>query len=112
MPSDGSVPAACAEGRTRPMRRTNRQGPEDEGPSEEDLRRFGDDSAFCPDCGAEIWDQADVCPKCFAYLGGDTSRRRRGGEARRRWRTVVVLIVLAAIAVSWVGVHAFIRALG
>ncbi|MBL9118366.1 MAG: hypothetical protein JNL80_00450 [Phycisphaerae bacterium] len=75
----------------------------DEGPSDDDLRRFGSEVAYCPDCGAEVWDQADVCPTCFAYLGGDTSRRR--GQRHRRWRTAVILIILASIAVSWVGIH-------
>lgn len=81
----------------------------DEGPSAEDLRRFGGDTAACPDCGAEVWDQADVCPKCFAYLGGDTVRR--GRQRRRTWRTAIILLILAGVAVSMVGVFRFLHAL-
>src|SRR5690242_4791978 len=47
----------------------------DEGPSRQDIERFNRETAYCPDCGAEVWDQAEVCPKCFAYLGGTTSTR-------------------------------------
>ncbi|MDZ4753996.1 MAG: hypothetical protein SGJ11_05815 [Phycisphaerae bacterium] len=68
----------------------------DEGPSDEDLRRFGGESAYCPDCGANVWDQTDVCPKCYAYLGGDTARAP--GAARRqrreRWRAIVVVLLI------------------
>ncbi len=72
----------------------------DEGPSDEDIDRFGDDSpvldARCPDCGARVWSAADVCPKCFAYLGGDAPRRGRGPFAAR-WRTVVVVALVVAM---------------
>lgn len=67
----------------------------DDGPSSEDLDRFGDDTAFCPDCGAEIWDQAEICPKCHAYIAGNTSSRppiERG--LQQRWMTIVVVLVL------------------
>jgi hypothetical protein len=73
----------------------------DEGPSSEDIARFDHESAFCPDCGAEIWDQADVCPKCFAYLGGDTSRRQPMGTwFQRRWTLLVVIVLLLAM-LAW-----------
>lgn len=73
---------------------------QDEGPSEEDIERFGDDApaldARCPDCGTRVWSEADVCPKCFAYLGGDAPRARRGLFADR-WRTVVVVALIVAM---------------
>ena len=71
----------------------------DEGPSSDDLDRFGDESptadARCPDCGAEVWSEADVCPKCFAFLGGDL-RPAGGGPFAGRWRTVVVWALIVA----------------
>jgi hypothetical protein len=69
----------------------------DEGPSPEDIRKFSHELAHCPDCGAEIWDQADVCPKCFAYLAGHTSSRHPS-EAwfRKRWVVAVAIIVMIA----------------
>lgn len=85
----------------------------DEGPSPEDLRRFGGDTAYCPDCGARVWDQADVCPKCYAYLGGDTARRRTagGGAARVRWRSLVIILLLAAMLFSLAGFSGLFRIL-
>lgn len=74
----------------------------DEGPSPDDLERFDRDTAYCPDCGAEMWDQADVCPKCFAYVAGETSSK----QPTQRWfhqRTVLLVIIalLAAFALIW-----------
>jgi hypothetical protein len=72
----------------------------DEGPSDEDLDRFGEDSpvadARCPDCGADVWSEADVCPKCYAFLDGDAPRPTRGFFARR-WRTLVVVLLIVAM---------------
>lgn len=87
---------------------------QDEGPSDEDIDRFGDDSptldARCPDCGARVWSEADVCPKCFSYLGGDAAPARRGPFADR-WRTVVVVaLVVALLTLAGVPViQAFMR---
>ena len=73
----------------------------DEEPSPEDLQRFGHDTAHCPACGAEIWDQADLCPAC-----GDTVSGRVAGRPpvetwfRRRWLILVVIVVLAAFLVA------------
>jgi len=59
------------------------------------------DTAFCPECGAEIYDAADVCPKCFTWLNGETSRhpphRRRAWD---RWAKLVVGVLIAALAVG------------
>jgi hypothetical protein len=71
----------------------------DEGPQESDLERFGEDSpvadARCTDCGTPVWSEADVCPKCYAYLGGDAPRGRPGPFAGK-WRTLVVVVLIAA----------------
>ena len=73
----------------------------DEGPSTQDIERFSHEHAYCPDCGAEIWDQADVCPKCFTYLGGDTrSRRPMDAWLRRRWTLLVIIAMLIAM-LAW-----------
>ncbi|MEY2716390.1 MAG: hypothetical protein RIT24_2733 [Planctomycetota bacterium] len=57
------------------------------------------DTGFCPECGAEIYDAADICPKCFAWIDGETTRhdpkRRR---AAQRWNLLVVWAVIGAIA--------------
>lgn len=81
---------------------------EDEGPSDEDLDRFGEDSpqadARCPDCGAAVWSEADVCPKCHAYLGGE-AERARPGIFRAQWRAVVVwTLIIAMLALAGIPV--------
>ena len=69
----------------------------DEGPSPEDIDRFGDDTAYCPECGAEIWDQAEACPECGSYLsGGPSSRQPIESWFQRRWYLLVVIVVLIA----------------
>jgi hypothetical protein len=86
------------------MSRPHEDHPEDEldeGPSDEDLRRFSAGEAFCPDCGAEIHDQADVCPRCYAYLGGDTSRFRPvERDLRGRFITITV-VALILVLLGW-----------
>jgi hypothetical protein len=76
-------------------------GMKDEDPSDEDVERFSGETAYCPDCGAEIWDAAEVCPKCFAYLGGNTSIR--SGVAREKQRRAVVALVIILIVLLVIG---------
>ena len=69
----------------------------DENPSPDDLERFSRDTAYCPDCGAEVWDQAEVCSSCGAYLHGDTSSRPQNARQRRRlWVGLVIIITVTA----------------
>jgi len=66
------------------------------------------DTGYCPDCGAEIYDAADICPKCFAWIDGETSRhspRRR--RAADRWTRLVVWALISAIAAG-LGFFAFV----
>lgn len=70
----------------------------DEGPSSEDIERFSDDTGHCPHCGAEIWDQADVCPRCRNYIGGDTLSRHPVEQWwRQKWWAVFVVLVLIGL---------------
>jgi hypothetical protein len=68
----------------------------DEGPSDEDIERFGGETALCPDCGAPIWDSAEVCPKCYAYVGGDTGRET-AAQAQFRQKSTLLLIIMLVI---------------
>jgi hypothetical protein len=73
----------------------------DEDPSPEDIERFSDETAYCRDCGAEIWDAAEVCPKCFAYLGGDTAVRTPLQEwFRKRWMLLVIIVLIILMVMS------------
>ena len=75
----------------------------DLGPGPEDLRRFGGETACCPECGREVWDQAEVCPACGAYLAGATTSRppRRQGF-RRRLLILAALLAMAALILALV----------
>ena len=44
------------------------EGLDPDGPSASDLDRFGNEVDPCPHCGAMIYDQAELCPKCGWYL--------------------------------------------
>jgi hypothetical protein len=75
----------------------------DEDPSPDDLERFDRDTAYCPDCGAEIWDQAEFCPACGGYVGGRTlSRPPLDSWLRHRWLVLVALAALVAFFLVWV----------
>ena len=45
------------------------EGLDPEGPSAEDLDKFGDELDTCPNCKATIYDQSEMCPRCGWYLG-------------------------------------------
>ena len=75
----------------------------DEDPSPDDLERFGHDSGYCPDCGAEIWDQAEFCPSCGGHVGGRTlGRPPLESWLRQRWLILVAAAALAAFVLVWV----------
>lgn len=56
----------------------------DEGPSEDDMERFSDVTRTCSECGAELYDQAQVCWQC--------------GHALESPRQMPVWAVVAAVA--------------
>jgi len=43
----------------------------DEGPSAEDLARFGGETRPCPECATDVYDEASVCPRCGHVFEGD-----------------------------------------
>lgn len=70
----------------------------DEGPSSEDIERFSDETAICPDCGAVIYDDAAFCPACGAQVSGGTlSRSPLDTWLRERWFAVVAILVAVVI---------------
>jgi hypothetical protein len=64
----------------------------DEGPSGEDLEKFGDETVRCRECGADVWDEAEMCPKCGAAM-------ERGEVTLKPWVkwTAIALLVLIAL---------------
>ncbi len=75
----------------------------DEGPSDEDIRRFGHEAdpegakVFCPDCGEAMHPDAEVCPKCFCYTAGDAMRRH---PRRERIRRAVILAIAGLLVLA------------
>jgi hypothetical protein len=85
----------------------------DDDSRDDDWPSAGDDgqecTAFCPDCGAEVYDDADVCPKCFSWLNGETARHApRAARRRDLTRVLVVVITIAAILLGS-GILWFVR---
>jgi uncharacterized membrane protein YvbJ len=77
-----------------------------EGPGPDDLERFGGDTAWCPDCGEEVWDQAERCPKCGSGIGGRTAHRRPVESwFRSRWLIAVAVAALAAMLLAYLGLR-------
>ncbi|MFN7021442.1 MAG: zinc ribbon domain-containing protein [Phycisphaerales bacterium] len=75
--------------------RGSRPGPydhdDDEGPSPDDIERFGDATRRCPECGKDVFDDSAVCYHCgYAFERADEPGAGRG----RLWvvATVVVLV--------------------
>ncbi len=62
----------------------------DEGPSEDDLRRFGDVTVTCKGCGTELYDDAAVCYQCGRVVLGDDAK----GLPRWAWMVALGLIAL------------------
>lgn len=68
----------------------------DEDPSPEDLERFGGATRQCPECGTELYDDAEVCWKCGHHL----SSAPKGSKG---WviAVAVVLVVLILGGYVW-----------
>ncbi|MCZ6834213.1 MAG: hypothetical protein O7G85_00420 [Planctomycetota bacterium] len=75
----------------------------DEGPSLEDLNRFSGDTAYCSECGQEIWDMAEFCPDCKAHLGGHTlSNPPDADRINKKMIVIISIILLIAFALLYV----------
>ena len=71
---------------------------------EDDLDRFAGEIGYCPDCGAEIWDEAWQCPHCHAVVEGRVARDRPdpvgSSVARRSVIALVVIIVIVLVIIQ------------
>ena len=73
-------------------------------------QRRSSETGYCPECGAEIYDAADICPKCFTWIDGNTTHRRP-----RRMRSslrVAVVVALLVVILGGVGFFAFVQLAG
>ena len=68
----------------------------------EDLDDDGGETIPCPDCGADVYEEADVCPVCGCYLyrggvaGGGYPWWSFGG-ALREWSSLWLLLGMAGV---------------
>lgn len=76
------------------------EGLDPEGPSAEDLDRFGDEFVRCGSCGREVYDQAEVCPRCGGPVAGP-------GRATPGWIAWAAVAVLAAFVLGIAGWRLF-----
>ena len=76
----------------------------DEDPTDEDVARFSKPSSVrrCHECGADVSEVSDICPKCRAYqFDEDENQPARRRPRQQAWKFALVIAVLAvALALS------------
>ncbi len=75
------------------------EGLHPDGPSAEDLDRFGAETRTCPHCGSEVWDQAKDCHVCGENLDEPP---RDGSPPLPMWAWITLFLVLAAFLMMFV----------
>lgn len=71
--------------------------PDDE-PDESEFAADDDEqTAYCPECGAEIHDSADICTKCFTWIDGATRRPPGAERARARRNALIAWLLIGSI---------------
>lgn len=74
---------------SRPRRAAN-TGELDEGPSQEDIERFGDQTRVCPECRKDVFDDSAVCYHCgYAF-----ERTSAGSGKSKAWVIAVAVLIL------------------
>lgn len=69
-------------------------------------------TAYCPECGAEIYDAADICPACYSWIDGDTTRRPPRKHRFRKGGAQLVVWLLVAALLAGAGLIWLVRVLG
>ena len=92
--SCGCGPSGCGA-----HKRDESFDPDFEGPSADDIARFGGDDIECPDCGASVYHDAPMCPRCGYALGAadyltkPIERERLVAALKKHRRDLPVLVV-------------------
>ncbi len=69
-----------------------------EGPSQEDIIRFGNVTRTCPACKKEVFDDVDVCYHCGEAI--EASRQAKGGTPV--WAMITAGVLLAGFVAIFV----------
>ena len=81
--------------------RRSRPGPydneDDDGPSAEDIERFGGETRTCPECGKEVFDDSAVCYHCGHAFEGTAEG---APDKTKTWVLVVVIVMVAAFVLG------------
>lgn len=79
--------------------RGSRPGPydndDDDGPSAEDLERFGGETRTCPECKKEVFDDTEICYHC----GHAFMRTAAGTPGKSKTWVIVTVVVLVLLFV-------------
>jgi hypothetical protein len=74
--------------------------PDFEGPSCDDLDRFGSDTVTCPECGEEVYYDAAICPQCGHAI--IAARSGKSGHWKAPLITGAAIVALAAFVLAFV----------
>lgn len=83
--------AEAARGEVETYSPSPERSPADDEPQDADIEKFGGVTVKCPECGAELYDEAELCFKCGAAVTGWSDREKRV------WPTVIVVLLILAI---------------
>jgi len=75
--------------------RARRARERDEGPSDEDIERFGDVTRTCPECGKQVFDDAAVCYHC-----GHAFEEREDAKGTAKWVVVTIVVLIAGFVAA------------
>jgi hypothetical protein len=72
-----------------------------EGPSREDLARFGRETLPCPHCGREVHADAAACPRCHRWLDDDPQPAEAAAMRGRAKLLLVGTLVAMLLGLGW-----------
>ena len=76
----------------------------DDDPTDEDQARFSKPmDARCPECGAAVVDEVEICPKCHSFLWDELwdAPQKTPTRPTPSWRGLsIALMIIAALALT------------
>ncbi len=70
------------------------EGLDPNGPSADDLDRFGDEMTTCASCGRDVYDQSEICPICGGFVHEQTKTPA--------WAIAIVLLMVGLLVFFFV----------